>query len=220
MNTLSSEAELAPLAWPREAALTSNWGTFFLALSTIGRRALTHPRPYPGHLLRTIPEAHCYLSAFRSNSALGTGDFHELPSLPHMSFGLFICSSAAVLYVEHLYTMWLHAFPKSSLGHGRLFSPWLGYYANKALWGTLILALACYSHSPVSRAQTRAGRLFTWLKEKFQWGLVVQTLNRNGRIYSIDFNRKEKKPSQYRCYLWKLKSAILITLRNSYYMYI
>lgn len=32
-----------------------------------------------------------------------------------------------------------------------------------------------------------------WLKGKFQWGLVVQTLNRNGRIYGIDFNRKEKK---------------------------
>lgn len=31
-----------------------------------------------------------------------------------------------------------------------------------------------------------------WLREKFQWALVVQTLNRSGRIYSIDFNRKEK----------------------------
>lgn len=32
-----------------------------------------------------------------------------------------------------------------------------------------------------------------WLREKFQWALVVQTLNRSGRIYGIDFNRKEKK---------------------------
>lgn len=30
------------------------------------------------------------------------------------------------------------------------------------------------------------------LREQFQWALVVQTLNRSGRIYGIDFNRKEK----------------------------
>lgn len=36
--------------------------------------------------------------------------------------------------------------------------------------------------------------MFMWLKEEFQWGLVVQTLNINGRIYGIDFNRKEKNP--------------------------
>lgn len=45
------------------------------------------------------------------------------------------------------------------------------------------------------------------LKEKFQWGLVVQTLNRNERVYGIDFNRKEKNPvntdvtcENFKCY--------------------
>lgn len=53
------------------------------------------------------------------------------------------------------------------------------------------------------------------LKEKFQWGLVVPTLNRNGRIYGIDFNRKEKKIQSIQMLLVKTSSAILVTLQNS-----
>lgn len=36
---------------------------------------------------------------------------------------------------------------------------------------------ACSSHSPVSLAFTRAETVLTWLKEKLQRGLAVQTLN-------------------------------------------
>lgn len=58
------------------------------------------------------------------------------------------------------------------------------------------LTLAGSSHGPASLAPEHAKRVFVfmWLKEEFQWGLVVQTLNINGRIYGIDLNREEKNP--------------------------
>lgn len=53
--------------------------------------------------------------------------------------------------------------------------PWLGYYANKALERDIYCCLL--SHSPVSLASTRGETVLTWLKEKLQRGLAVQTLN-------------------------------------------
>lgn len=77
---------------------------------------------------------------------------------PHFCYD---CSFAHPVLSSTVNTMWLYAFPKSSpVWQGRVFSPWLCYYTNKALWGALTPALACSGHSPVSLAPTCVERLF------------------------------------------------------------
>lgn len=121
-NTLSSEAELAPLA--DEGRLRSLvLEKFLLGPQHQRLGSLTPPRTHAVHLLRTIPEAHCSLCAFRPNSASGWGFSGISRPFPHVCFDCSFVHPALSSTVNFCTLCGCMHPQRAPVCPGRLFSP-------------------------------------------------------------------------------------------------